>query len=196
MGKYRYKLKRRTNRRGGFIHHSISSTVDVDDWEEGVRRTQPIVRKAVAVGDMVDVRSAHPYESTQASGTWERYTSVMVTRAPNPEYLEGVVCGDGWGEGGHTRCNICGRWGGDENKKEGEFLYACKGDIMNACDFHCCKKCIRYCDKSNKSCDCKLERIDWQCGKKLFFKRNRVAQVYDSNPYAVCVGPRDRGGFM
>lgn len=168
----------RSHRRGGSL--DIRQTSNVTTW--GGRLLDPRCRSKVKVGDSVRII---------LDGEWPRY--ILITNTMGKQYLRGFVDDPYYGGARYT-CNVCyKRFDRGYNEhfntmklSKGCEFYSCDGDPYNNCDFHCHKSCIPKITNEDKSCNCKLERIPYQDGDKMIFKRNNISEIpsWSKNTYA------------
>ena len=171
MGKWKSKLKHKTNRRGG--EHYFELSTKLRSWKETYSGNYGNVPRSrlndLQIGDCVELVLISPH---QHSGK-----NVKILEFINPEYMKGMVCDDNLTSGAHCTCNICGKYSCQEENK-GDDLYCCDdGNLDNCCDFHVHKRCMNKINSKNKPCNCKLTRAHFQNGSIIYFKKNNICGI-------------------
>ena len=165
MGRIKHRRKRkkkkRVNKRGTV---AIKLMNDVTNWGGQLLKNE--AKKNIKVGDYVRII----YPEGEA-----RY--IYITDILGKQYLKGII-NDPYYACSRVNCNICDEYCNDEkyNKKNG--FYSCWGDEYNfACGFHCHKKCINKINEINKPCSCLLQKVPYQNGEEIVFKRNCISEI-------------------
>ena len=165
MGRIKHRRKRKKTKR---VHKrgTVATEImdDVTNWSGKLLKNE--TRKKIKVGDIV--RIIYPEGMT-------RY--IYITDILGKQYLKGRI-DDPYNACSRVYCNICDDYNADEkyNKKYG--FYSCWGDEHNfTCDFHCHKKCIPKINEINKPCSCPLQKIPYQNGEEMVFKRNCISEI-------------------
>ena len=174
MGKWKSKLKHKTNRRGGDHYFELSTTLRSKDemFNNGNYGNVPRNRlDDLEVGDIVKV--------TIISSHLDPFSSyVRILEFIDSERIKGVIDDTNTARSGaHCQCNICGRYSFQEESKGDDDLYCCYGDISMSCDFHVHKKCMNKVHSKNKLYDCKLSRAHFQNGSIVYFKKNNIFEI-------------------
>ena len=171
MGKWKSKLKRRPNRRGG--EHYFQTCDTLRSWgqlySEDVKNVPRIILNDLKVGHCVELILI---SSNQISGK-----NVEILEFITPEYMKGMVNDDNLSSGAHCTCNICGEHSAPDDNGEGDDLYCCRGELYFGCDFHVHKKCMNKVNSTNKKCDCKLIRAHFQNGSIVYFKKSNICGI-------------------
>ena len=162
MGKYKYKLKRKTNNRGGYYENIKFSKI----YNRKTEETLPYNQVDLKIGNVVEINNT--------LGCW---LSLKILEIKSDDYIKGVVNSDRISSTCYHTCNICHKYS-DQESNPGDFLYCCNGDLDNSCDFHVHKKCFKNINKNNKPCNCKLEYCPFQNGTIVYFKKSEVRYLY------------------
>jgi len=172
MGKWKSKLKRRPNRRGGAYY--FQTCTSLRSWSGmgvgGNSGNVPRSRlKDLEVGHCVELILISP---NQISGK-----NVEILEFITPEYMKGMVNDDNLSSGAHCTCDICGEHSAPELFGKDDDLYCCRGELYFGHDFHVHKKCMNKVNSTNKKCDCKLIRAHFQNGSIVYFKKSNICGI-------------------
>ena len=117
MGKWKSKLKHKTNRRGGDHYFELSTTL----WSKNNGNVPRSRLDDLEVGDIVKV--------TIISSHIDPFSSyVRILEFIDSERIKGVIDGTNTARSGaHCQCNICGRYSFQEESKGDDDLYCCYG---------------------------------------------------------------------
>ena len=168
MGKWKSKLKRRPNRRGG--EHYFETCDTLRSWDEMWGGNSGYVPRS----RLNDLEIGHCVELILRSSNQHSGKNVEILEFITPEYMKGMVNDDNLSSGAHCTCNICGEHSAPELFGKDDDLYCCHGELYFGHDFHVHKKCINEVNSTNKKCDCKLTRAHFQNGSIVYFKKSNI----------------------
>lgn len=163
MGKYKYKLKKKTNNRGGYYKNFKSGTIYDGRTDERL----PANKVDLKIGDEVEINNTLNY-----------WLTLKILEIKSDDYIKGIVNSDRISSCYGVTCNICDKYSDPESNGKEDFLYCCNGILDNSCDFHVHRKCFKNINKNNKPCNCKLEYISFQNGTIVYFKKSEVRYLY------------------